>query len=78
MDDVSSSRPISLMEKILLKRMTHIIITKNLIPTHQFGFRRVHSTIDQIHQITKMIENAFETKKVCSAVFASSVQQTLA
>ena len=40
-----------------------------MIPSHQFGFREKHSTIDQVHRLTDVIENAFEHKKICSAVF---------
>ena len=58
-----------LFEKILLKRLTPIIEERKLIPNHQFGFRRKHSTIDQVHRITRDIEYALEEKKVCSAVF---------
>lgn len=74
--DVSSYRPISLLpilskllEKLLAKRLNNIIEQRNLIPAHQFGFRPKHSTIDQVHRLTQVIENAFEKKKVCSAVF---------
>ena len=48
----SSYRPIRLlpilskvMEIIILKRMTPIIEQKCIIPEHQFGFRKYHSTI---------------------------------
>lgn len=75
-NDVTSYRPISLLpilskllEKLFLKHMMPIITERNLIPSHQFGFREKHSTIDQIHRITNIIESAFENKKVCSAVF---------
>ena len=68
-DPFHSTNTIQIDGKIFLKRLMPIIIAKNLIPTHQFGFREGHSTIDQIHRITNMIENAFEAKQVCSAVF---------
>ena len=74
--EVSSYRPISLLpilskvlEKLFYERLMAIITRKNLIPSHQFGFRKHHSTIDQIHRITNIIETSFEKKKVCSAVF---------
>ena len=45
----NSYRPISLlpllskvMEIIILKRLDHIIQKKNIIPDHQFGFRKHH------------------------------------
>lgn len=39
-------------EKLFLKGLKSIIEEKNLIPSHQFGFRNRHSTIDQVHRIT--------------------------
>jgi hypothetical protein len=60
--NVGSFRPISLLpslskllEKLLLKRLKPIIEEKNLIPEHQFGFRNKHSTIDQVHRVTNVI-----------------------
>ena len=74
--EVSSYRPISLipilskvLEKIITKRLRPVIETEEIIPSHQFGFREKHSTIDQVHRITDIIENAYNDKKVCSAVF---------
>lgn len=71
-EQVTSYRPISLLptisklfEKLLLKRLKPLIN----IPDFQFGFRNKHSTIDQIHRVTNMIEKAFEEKKYCPAIF---------
>lgn len=71
-EDITSYRPISLLttlsklfEKILLKRLKPMV----QIPDFQFGFRNNHSTIDQIHRITTVVEQALEEKKYCSAVF---------
>jgi len=79
--EAASYRPISLLpviiklfEKLLIKRLKPIIETKTLIPNHQFGFRSKHSTIDQVHSITNIIENALEEKKVCSAIFLDVAQ----
>jgi hypothetical protein len=58
-----------LFEKLLLRRLMPVIEEKKLIPNHQFGFRRNHSTIDQIHRITNEIEKALEGKMICSALF---------
>lgn len=44
-------------------RFNNIIEEMEPIPVHQFGFRKNHSTIDQVHRITRDIENAFEEKK---------------
>lgn len=79
--EVSSYRPISLLpimaklfEKLLLKRLKPIIEEKELIPNHQFGFRNKHSTIDQVHRITNVIEKSLEEKKVCAAIFLDVAQ----
>lgn len=76
LNKVDSYRPISLLttmsklfEKIILQRLKPIIEAKKLVPSHQFGFRSHHSTIDQVHRITDVIEKSLENKKVCSAVF---------
>ena len=78
-NEVKSYRPISLLpviskifEKILLKRLKSVI--ENLIPDHQFGFRSKHSTIDQVHRITDIIEKALENKQICSALFLDVAQ----
>lgn len=79
--EAGSYRPISLLpvlsklfEKLLLKRLKPILENKNLIPEHQFGFREKHSTIEQVHRITNIIEKALEEKKVCSTVFLDVAQ----
>ena len=38
-----------------------------MIPSHQFGFRNKHSTINQVHRITNIIE-------VCSTIFLDVAQ----
>lgn len=80
-NDKKSYRPISILptiskvfEKLLLKRMKPIIEERNLIPAHQFGFRQHHSTIEQVHRITNIIENTLETKKICSSIFLDVAQ----
>jgi len=44
-----------LFEKLLLSRLLEIIERQKIIPNHQFGFRRRHATIEQIHRIVKKI-----------------------
>jgi len=39
------------------------------IPTHQFGFRKAHYTIQQCHRLTNVINKALDDKHYCSAVF---------
>jgi endonuclease/exonuclease/phosphatase family metal-dependent hydrolase len=79
--DVKSYRPISLLpviskvfEKLLLKRLKPVLDKKQIIPDYQFGFRQNHSTIDQVHRITDVIERALEEKQICSAVFLDVAQ----
>jgi hypothetical protein len=56
-----------LFEKLLLKRLLPLSEHNKLIPTHQFGFRRRHSTIEQTQHIVHRINEAFEHKEYCSA-----------
>lgn len=72
----SSYRPISLLvtfskvfERILLRRMLPVLENNNIIPEHQFGFRRGHGTVEQCHRIINHITEALESKKYCTAVF---------
>jgi hypothetical protein len=74
--DLSSYRPISLLsivfklfETLLLKRLLPLVEHNKLIPPHQFGFRRRHSTIEQTHRIVHRINEAFEHKAYCSDAF---------
>ena len=78
---VTSYRPTSLLpilsklfEKLFLKRLKPILEEKQIIPTHQFGFRNKHSIIDQVHRITAIIEQALEEKQVCSTIFLDVAQ----
>ena len=79
--ETTSYRPISLLpiiskifEKLLLRRIKPIIEEKNIIPDYQFGFREKHSTIDQVHRITNIIEKALEEKRVCTTIFLDVAQ----
>jgi hypothetical protein len=65
--NVNSYRPISLtsvlsklFEKLILKRLQSALRPNAGIPHHQFGFRRGHSTIQQVHRIVHCINNAME------------------
>jgi hypothetical protein len=51
-----------------------IIEEKHLVPTHQSGFRKTHSTIDQVHRITNIIEKHLKTKD--SALLFLDIAQT--
>ena len=63
--------PISskLFERLFLKRLQPVIETLNLIPEHQFGFRRQHSTVEQMHRLAHYIRQCLEEKQFCSSVF---------
>lgn len=74
--DVSSYRPISLLpimskllEKLLLKRIMSDLEFQNWIPEHQFGFRQGHSTVQQCHRISNVINRALDNKQYCTAAF---------
>jgi hypothetical protein len=67
-NEVTSHRPVSLLsvvsklfEKLLLKRLK-IIIKKDIVQTHTFGFKEKHSTIEQVHRLTDVVENTLEEK----------------
>ena len=78
---VTSYRPISLLpilsklyEIIILEKLTLIVESKNLIPTHQFGFRKKHGTIEQVNRVVSKIRRALEDKSICNAVFLDVAQ----
>lgn len=64
-EEVTSYRPISLLpvlskmlERLYLARLMNIIETMQLIfeqSEHQFGIRRKHSTINEVHKLTDVI-----------------------
>jgi hypothetical protein len=79
--EVTSYRPISLLpllskilEKIILKRLTPILTTNNVIPAHQFGFRQKHGTVQHTHRIHKIYED-LENKRYCTAAFIDISQE---
>jgi hypothetical protein len=73
---LTSYRQISLLpivskvlEKLLLTRLLPIVKHNGLIPSHQFGFRRRHSTTAQTHRLIHKILDTFDRKAYCSAAF---------
>ena len=74
--EVQSYRPISLLpilskvlEKLILKRLQPSLQQNALIPNHQFGFRRHHATIKQIHRVVSQVSRDLEEHRYCSAAF---------
>jgi retron-type reverse transcriptase len=50
------------------------VATKSLIPDHQFGFRKRHSTIDHTQRLIQRIYTALDSKQYCSAAFLDITQ----
>jgi hypothetical protein len=80
-NDVRSYRPITLLplmskifERLLLRRMEQETHLDTLIPTHQFGFRKGLSTVQQAHRIINEITRSYELKKHCAAAFMDIAQ----
>jgi hypothetical protein len=75
-EEVTSYRPISLLQiisKLFEKHLSTIIQPilhdQQIIPDHQFGFRRQHATIEQVHRVTNVMHNALEANQYCTAAF---------
>ena len=75
-EDVKSYRLINLLpvlskvfEKFFITRIQPILQSTLIISDHQFGFRRKHTTIEQVHRITNIIHRALENKHYCTAAF---------
>ena len=72
----TSYKPISLLlilsklfETLLLGRIKPLIIEKNVIPDHQFGFRQHHAAIEQVNRVYAIARKAIKEKKYCTSVF---------
>jgi hypothetical protein len=72
----NSYRPISLLpifskiyEKLLHQLIKEDLEDLQIIPSHQFGFRNNHGTIEQVHKIVNEIKNALERKSYCTGIF---------
>ena len=69
--ETSSYCPISLLrtlskpfEKLLTNRLLPLLEDLKTLPDHQVGFRKQHSTIEQIHRITHNISQTLEKKNI--------------
>jgi len=76
-----SYRPISLLsvlaklfEKIILKKIRPLILSKNILPYTQFGFKSPYSRVHQMHRIINKIQISFKNKKYCPGVFLDVAQ----
>jgi len=74
--DVPSYRPISLLptiskllEKLILKKINKDLNPQGGIPNHEFGFRQAHSTVQQCHRVTDIINKAMETNSIVQSNF---------
>jgi len=81
LDTPTSFRPISLLpflskvlERLILKRIIPHIITNNILPNTQFGFRNSHSTIHQLHRVVDVISTSLKKKLYCSCIFLDVAQ----
>ena len=79
--EVASYRPISLLtipskvfEKLLLKRLQTYVDLSHLITGYQFGFRRGHSLVQQVHRIVNEIMKSLEDRTLCTAAFFDVAQ----
>jgi hypothetical protein len=68
--ELMSYRPMSLLstvnkifEKLLLRRINTDLQPDHWMPTHQFGFRNQHSTVQQTHRIIHTIHQALEDQE---------------
>lgn len=74
-------RPISLLtglsklfEKIILARLQLFIDANDIIMNEQFGFRKKHSTDQQLLRLTETITRGFNEKRVTGVVFLDIAQ----
>lgn len=70
-----SRQPISLrsviqklFEGLYIKRLNKIVRTEKLLRDAQLGFPEKHSPLEQLHRITKAMEEALEKGELCVAV----------
>ena len=56
-------------EKTYVKILKIIIDEREIIPSHQFGFRNNHGTIEQVHRLVNQINKDLNANRYCSAAF---------
>ena len=74
--EVSSYRRISvlpqlskILEKLIIKRIHGEKLLDEILPDHQFGFGKHHSTIQQCHCIFSEFNKAINFQEYCSTVY---------
>ncbi|UYV68044.1 hypothetical protein LAZ67_5002897 [Cordylochernes scorpioides] len=65
------------MEKIILRRLTYHLDTRNLLPKEQYGFRKGHGTIDQLLIFTQKVKDA-QNRKLTNHTIAAFLDLTQA
>jgi len=56
-----------LFEKVFLTRIKQKLQETRIIPDLQFGFRQKHTTTEQVHRITSVINKTLESYTYCTA-----------
>jgi hypothetical protein len=56
-------------ENLPLKMLLAVVENNGLEPSHHFGFRQRHSTMEQTHRIVQRINETLENNQYCSAAF---------
>ncbi|GBP00929.1 Probable RNA-directed DNA polymerase from transposon X-element [Eumeta japonica] len=81
-EDPKSYRPISLLpipskiyESLLLLRILPLVEQHKIIPDHQFGFRRKHATVDQIHRLINEIDKSLNPKSTARVYFLTYLRR---
>ena len=75
-DDVKCSHPISLLpitsklrKLLFLKEITLVVESKVSIPDYQFGFRKQHGTVEQVHRFVDIVNTVFDKKSTAQPFF---------
>jgi len=79
-NQLTSQNPIDLFsyfskicERLIHRRIHPHIVSKNILPSSQFGFRAKHSTVHQVHRITDAISLENKRNWTCAFLDISKV-----
>ena len=64
-----ATHPFKTIREILLTRVHPFLQDNQILRDHQFGFRRKHATIEQVHRVVNVIHTAMETDQYCTVAF---------